>query len=263
MSIPKSTPPNDGNMIKGIFGLLVLFLLIRACSSSNDKPAESLANVAPAADSIAIPDTPQLPAVTGAALTAEAKKIEGTLEPYKPPEATPATLTVRSWNWREEYSYAIVEGTVKNNSGEAIENLEAVVEFTDGAGNLIKSGSALVDFRPLMPGQSSPFKVMESFNPMIKSASLRFKQLMGGEIAYDQSKKLNKRPESPFVYNIQLNLMNMKFTEAAADGVMGEGTRKAIRAFEKAYGLPITGQASKFVYAATEVACKRKPLPAE
>lgn len=261
MSTPINSPPKDGNIVKIGVGVIVVLLMVKACDLAVQKPAESTTDISSATSAAAVPESLQLPAITGETLSTEALKIESTLEAYKPPETAPATLTVRSWNWNEQYSYAIVEGTVKNNSAQPIRNLQAVVEFTDKSGNFITSGSALVEFRPLMPGQSSPFKVMESFNPMMKSANLRFKELMGGEIDFDQGARKDKRPTSPFAYNIQLNLLNLGFIDDAPDGVMGEGTRNAIRAFEKAYALPVTGQPSKFVYAATEVAYKRKRLP--
>jgi hypothetical protein len=34
-----------------------------------------------------------------------------------------------------------------------------------------------------MPGQRSPFKVMARYNPQMKKASIRFKQLMGGDLS--------------------------------------------------------------------------------
>lgn len=259
MTKPNNTPPGGENIVSGVVGLIFLFLILRACSSSDEKPTEQVLTEAPAADAMESPAVPQLPAITGAALTAEAKKIEDTLKPYNPLEETRAPLSVRSWDWREEYSYAIVQGTVKNNTSDAIDNLEAVVEFTDASGNFITSGSTLVEFRPLMPGQSSPFKVIESYNPMMKSANLRFKELMGGEVAFDKGRPIAK-PAWPFAYNVQMNLMTLKFSEASPDGVVGKGTRNAISAFEKAYGLPITGQPSKFVNAASEVASSRQPL---
>jgi hypothetical protein len=39
-----------------------------------------------------------------------------------------------------------------------LENVEVVASFSSADGTLVKSGSALIDFNPLLPGQSSAAK---------------------------------------------------------------------------------------------------------
>jgi hypothetical protein len=92
-------------------------------------------------------------------------------------------LQLLSWHWGEEYDYAIAEGEVKNITGQSIESVTALVTWYDSNGNLITSDDALIDYNPLMPGQRSPFKVMARYNPQMKKASIRFKQLMGGDLS--------------------------------------------------------------------------------
>lgn len=198
-------------------------------------------------------------AIVGNELIAEAKKIQDEIVPYQPGGENSAPLKVSSWNWSVEYSYAIAEGVVTNKSNSPIQNLEAIVEFTDDADRFIASGSALVEFRRLMPGQSSPFKVMKSYNPLMRSARLRFKEFTGGEIGSYQSDS-EYSSSSVYTYEIQQKLKFLKFTEDRPDGVMGKGTRSAILAFEDAYGLPSTGEPSKFVNAALTVASRRRPI---
>lgn len=59
-----------------------------------------------------------------------------------------------------------------------------------------------------------------------------------------------KRPESTnYTKQIQLALKNAGFDPGAIDGVMGSRTRKAIRYFQKANNLPITGKIDKNTWA--------------
>ena len=59
-----------------------------------------------------------------------------------------------------------------------------------------------------------------------------------------------KRPESTnYTKQIQIALKNAGFDPGAIDGVMGSRTRKAIRYFQKAHNLPITGKIDKNTWA--------------
>ena len=93
-----------------------------------------------------------------------------------------SVLELTSFSWSTAHGYATVEGMVKNISSAPIDNVQAVAIFSDKGGNFITSADALIDYRPILPGQSSPFKVMKSENPAMKSARMEFKQLMGGEL---------------------------------------------------------------------------------
>lgn len=93
-----------------------------------------------------------------------------------------AVLELTAFSWHTEHGYAIVEGMVKNISPEPLESVQAVAIFSDNDGNFITSADALIDYRPILPGQSSPFKVMKSENPAMKSARVEFKQFAGGEL---------------------------------------------------------------------------------
>ena len=91
--------------------------------------------------------------------------------------------------WHEEYDYAIAEGSVKNISDIKLENVEAEVSFNAKDGSFITSADALIEYNPILPGQTSPFKVSVTFNPAMKSASLQFKYLMGGTIPWKKREK--------------------------------------------------------------------------
>jgi hypothetical protein len=87
------------------------------------------------------------------------------------------------WNFRRVADQFVeASGRVKNISNESLNHVEAVVVFEAKDGTFITSGSALIDYQPILPGQSSPWKVIETWNPKMAKASLRFKYLMGGGI---------------------------------------------------------------------------------
>jgi hypothetical protein len=106
-----------------------------------------------------------------------------------PPVATP-TLEVTAWRFYDSNNYHYIEGEVKNVGTVAIDNLQAVGTFLDASRTFVKSDSTLVEYRPLLPGQTSPFTVMASRNPAVKFARLQFKRLMGGIVEHtDLSKR--------------------------------------------------------------------------
>jgi hypothetical protein len=91
-------------------------------------------------------------------------------------------LAILSSRWQEEYDYAIYEGQVKNISNSNLTNVQAVVTWYDKNDNMITSSSALIEYNPILAGQTSPFKVMKTYNPEMKKASIEFSHLMGGTI---------------------------------------------------------------------------------
>lgn len=97
--------------------------------------------------------------------------------------ATPSLVVTASRFYNSD-GYHYIEGQVKNVGATAIDNLQAVGTFTDAGGAFVKSDTSLVEFRPLLPGQVTPFKVMTSRNQAVARASLQFKQLMGGLIEH-------------------------------------------------------------------------------
>ena len=94
-----------------------------------------------------------------------------------------AQLVLNSWSWSVEHGYITAEGQVGNISGVKLENVQAVVQFYTEDGEFVTSDSSIIEFNPLMPGQLSPFKVMEGNNPLIKSASISFKIMFGDALS--------------------------------------------------------------------------------
>ncbi|MBL4693187.1 MAG: zinc ribbon domain-containing protein [Magnetovibrio sp.] len=91
-------------------------------------------------------------------------------------------LELLDWSWGQESGFAIVNGQVKNISGRSLKNVTGVVTFQDATGEFITSSSALIEYNPILSGQTSPFKVMKTWNPAMKSGSIEFKYLMGGSL---------------------------------------------------------------------------------
>ncbi len=90
-----------------------------------------------------------------------------------------AQLELVKWSWGQSYSNVIAEGQVKNLTGLSLNNIQAVVSFYDKNGGFITADSALIEYRPLLSGQTSPFKVFATWNPAMNNATIEFKELMG------------------------------------------------------------------------------------
>jgi hypothetical protein len=102
-------------------------------------------------------------------------------------------LELVSSNWHIGYNYAIFEGQVKNISSQPLEGVTAAVSFFDDTGAFITSSDALIDYNPILPGQTSPFKVMKTENPAMRKANVEFKYLMGGTIAFTGRNSISAR----------------------------------------------------------------------
>ena len=101
------------------------------------------------------------------------------------PQASPA-LELVSWTWGTSDSEDFVEakGEVRNISGESLDRIEAVVTWKTSDGTLIKSESTLIEYQPILPGQTSPFHVLATRNPAMKKAGIDFKTLGGGTVVW-------------------------------------------------------------------------------
>ena len=146
----------------GCLTVIILFAIAAAWCGSNmppPRPATSGSNV-PASS------TPQ-PAPT-------------------PPQAKLALLSSRGY---DEHGYHIVEGQVKNISTESLKSVTANATWYDKADGFITSDDALIEYNPILPGQTSPFKTMSRTNPAMSKYSVEFKFLMGGTIQTDDQRK--------------------------------------------------------------------------
>ena len=69
-------------------------------------------------------------------------------------------------------NFVIAEGQVNNISNRNLENIQAVVSFFTSDGTFITTGDALIEYNPILPGQTIPFKVMKRFNPAMDTARI-------------------------------------------------------------------------------------------
>ena len=111
-----------------------------------------------------------------------------------PPRATlPAADKLALLNARgyetDSGGYHIVEGQVKNISDEPLRNVAVVATWFDANDGFITSDDALIEYNPILPGQTSPFKTMTTSNPAMKKYTVSFKELMGGQIPTDDRRR--------------------------------------------------------------------------
>lgn len=106
----------------------------------------------------------------------------------QPPRAQLALLSSRGYE-AEYGGYHYVEGQVQNIGSEPLKNVTAVATWMDKAGNFIKADDALIDYNPILPGQTSPFKTITSGNPAMSTYTVEFKTLFGGTLAVDDRRK--------------------------------------------------------------------------
>lgn len=94
------------------------------------------------------------------------------------------SLELLAWSWARDASDYWVEakGQVKNISDRSLRNVEVLVTFYDKNGTFITASDALIEFNPILPGQTSPFRAMETYNPAMAKATIEFKFLMGETI---------------------------------------------------------------------------------
>lgn len=93
------------------------------------------------------------------------------------------TLAILSANCLtdERIGFTTCEGSVMNLSTQPLENVQAVVRFGVGS-DLVSSDTALIEYDPLLPGQSSPWKVIARYNPAFNKWGVEFAHLLGGTI---------------------------------------------------------------------------------
>lgn len=98
---------------------------------------------------------------------------------------TSPSLKLLASTCNHDNGFIHLEGEAQNISAKKLENIEAVGLFRAKDGTLVKSAEMLIEYNPIMPNQASPFHVITTSNPMIKTCNVSFKSLSTGEeIAY-------------------------------------------------------------------------------
>ncbi len=96
-----------------------------------------------------------------------------------------AILELISFKWyKSSRSYVRAEGEVKNISDAPLRNIMAVVTYKTKDKDFITYDSALIEYNPIMPDQTSPFSVISTYNPLMEIAYLEFQSLSGEKIPH-------------------------------------------------------------------------------
>jgi hypothetical protein len=80
-------------------------------------------------------------------------------------------------------SHMTVEGEVVNLSGDSLRYVAAVITWRDASGKFITSDKAIIEYNPILPGQTSPFKVISTRNPEMDRFDITFRLLSGPELS--------------------------------------------------------------------------------
>ena len=97
-------------------------------------------------------------------------------------------LSLGAWDWSSEHGWASAEGQITNTGTASLENVEAVVSWFTKSGSFITSQSTLIEYSPILGGQTSPWKVMGRHNPAMAEARVEFKQMFGGKLEHTTRK---------------------------------------------------------------------------
>jgi hypothetical protein len=168
---PATAPPQKRNtscLAGGCLVLLVLFL-IGVISSEMKGPSTSSSSSSSESQSTYTPPSPA------------------------PPEGPKLALLSSSGIESETGSYYYIQGQVKNISSEPLKSVMAVGTWLDDSGGFIKSDDALIDYNPILPGQTSPFKVISTGNPRMSKYRVEFKTLFGGTLDYEDQRKTSRK----------------------------------------------------------------------
>ena len=117
--------------------------------------------------------------------TAEPTPAEKRTPVYNPSNPSPAyRLALLSFSCTTSSSsrYNTCEGAVTNLTNQSLRNIVAVVTWVDSNGTPQRSDDALIDFNPILAGQTSTWSTIGRANPGLTDSYLNFKELSGGTI---------------------------------------------------------------------------------
>lgn len=97
-----------------------------------------------------------------------------------------AEVRLLGYHCSREYGFTTVQGEVRNISDAPISNLMVVASHYSSDGQFIRSHTGMVDYNPIMPGQTSPFRAMSTDNPMMSKCKVEFKRMFGGTVQVEK-----------------------------------------------------------------------------
>jgi len=136
------------------------------------------------------PDPRSVQNSTSHAVTAEKTLVTSvTAQPaHAQSDAAEAPLELIATRGYEEYGYNIVEGQVRNVSGSPLSGVAAVSTWFTTDREFVRADTAIIDYDPILPGQTATFKTIGHGNPEAKKYTVAFKFLLGGEIATNDAR---------------------------------------------------------------------------
>jgi hypothetical protein len=86
-------------------------------------------------------------------------------------------LVVNSWNCTTDRvsDFVTIRGEIKNATDSSIKGLEIVVTLRTADGTFVTSDDGMPDYETILPGQTSPFKLLIGHNPLVRTADLSLK----------------------------------------------------------------------------------------
>ena len=135
-----------------------------------------------------------------------------------------------------------IVGEVKNISPENMEKVLAVAMFRTKDGALVKSEETIIASNPLLPGQTSAFKVGGADDPAITDCYLSFKNQAGQPLNYITAK--DRQKEEQQIREAQTLLSALGYRVGDIDGILGSQTITSIKEFQAKFGLPQDGKVS-------------------
>jgi hypothetical protein len=93
-------------------------------------------------------------------------------------------LELVSYSWHIESGLAILEGQVTNISSQPLRRVQVVASFYDADGGFITSETTHIEYDPVLPGQTSPFRAYQTQNPAMNKAAVAFKHSSGDSIPF-------------------------------------------------------------------------------
>lgn len=105
-----------------------------------------------------------------------------------PPSDVVALLSARGYQ-SESGNYWYVEGELKNISAVSLKNVQVVAQWYTKDDTFVTSDSAVVEYNPILPGQTTPFKTITRGNPAMSKFTVTFKSIFGPELSTRDDRK--------------------------------------------------------------------------
>jgi hypothetical protein len=107
--------------------------------------------------------------------------------PPAPQMASEPSLDLLSYNGTKSLGFITIDGEARNTSNSSISDLMVVVRHYTSDGTFVRSDTAMVEYNPILPGQTSPFKVIGTDNPAIIKFVVNFTRMFGGTVEFRNS----------------------------------------------------------------------------